>query len=98
MQMHLRQIRIHPRILPAVRSVYEVFLNYTKPDRYVDTFIVSQKQNDMQKFMSTTVRRGYLLCHLIMAMRGNVTVIGLIMTSAACLKSEGQNILLCSGL
>jgi len=41
--MHLLQIKIHPKILPAVRSVSEAFLNYTKQDRYVDTFIKSQK-------------------------------------------------------
>jgi hypothetical protein len=88
MHIHLRQFKIQPRILPAVRSVCEVSPNYTKQDRYVDTFIISQKQNEMQKFMYATVRRGYLLCHMIMAKRGNVTVIGLIMNSTACLKCE----------
>jgi hypothetical protein len=55
------KVKIQPRILPAVRSVSEVFLNYTKQDQCVETFITSQKENDMQKFMPATVRRGYLL-------------------------------------
>jgi hypothetical protein len=36
--MHSPQFNAQPRILPAVRSVSEVVLNYTKRDRYVAHF------------------------------------------------------------
>jgi len=39
----------------------------------LNTIITSQKQNDMQNFMPATVRRGFLLCHLIMAKRENAS-------------------------
>jgi hypothetical protein len=55
-QMNRRQIKIQRRILPALQSVSEVFLNYTKQDQYIDTFITSQKQNDIQKLMPASVR------------------------------------------
>jgi len=70
--MHLRIIKIQPKILPAVRSVSEDFLNYTKQYQCVDTFITSQKQKDMQ-VMPATVRRGYLMYHLITIGRDNAT-------------------------
>jgi len=53
----------------------------------LNAFIASQKQNDMQKFKPASVRRGYLLRHLIMAIRENASH-WLIMMAAVCSNFE----------
>jgi hypothetical protein len=58
-----------------------------------NTFITSQKLKDMQTFMPATARRGYLLCHLIMAKRDNAShrVIMMVAVCSKCEESEHRD-------
>jgi hypothetical protein len=53
----------------------------------LNIYITSQKLNNMKKFMPATVRRGYLLCHLVMAKREHASH-RVIMMAAVCSKYE----------
>ena len=58
--MYRQQIVIRPRILPAVRSVSEVFLNYTKEERYVERFYHISEAKLRAKFYSCDCEEGLL--------------------------------------
>jgi len=63
--MYGRQIVIRPRILPAVRSVSEVFLNYTKDYRYVEHFDHISEAKLRAKFYACDFEEGILYLEFV---------------------------------
>ena len=73
-------------ILPSVRSVSEVFLNYTKQDQYVELFYHTSEAKQHAKIHACE-GEGYFLWHLFMAKRENASHWVIIM-AAVCSKCE----------
>jgi hypothetical protein len=80
-------MKMQTRILPAVRSVSEVFLNYTKKNRYVERFYHISEAKHHPKHLRATVRRGYLTWTLFKPMSVNASH-RVIMMASFCLKCK----------
>ena len=81
--MYRRQIKIRPRIVPAARSVSEVFLNYTKNYQYVEHFYHISEAKRRAKFYACDCEEGIL--YLYTSQRGNASR-RVIMMAAVCSK------------
>jgi len=62
--MYGRKIVIRPRILPAVSSVSEVFLNYTKEERYVENFDHISEAKLRAKYYACDCEEGFYIWNL----------------------------------
>ena len=80
-------MKMQLRILPAVRSVSEVFLNYTKKNLYVEHFYHISEAKHPAKVLPATVRRGYLTWIFFKPMRVNASH-RVIMMASFCSKCE----------
>jgi len=83
--MYRRKIVIRPRILPAVRFVSEVFLNYTKEERYVEHLYHISEAKRREKFYTCDCEEGYYSWNLFTSQRGNASHL-VIMIAAVCSK------------
>jgi len=58
-------MKMQLRILPAVRSVSEVFLNYTKKNRYVERFYHISEAKRHAKFFACDCEEGVFILDIV---------------------------------
>ena len=85
--MYRRQFVIRLRILPALRSVSEVFLNYTKKERYVEHFYHISETKHREKLYTCDCEEGYYIWNLFTSQRGNASH-RVIIIAAVCSKCK----------
>ena len=85
--MYGRQIVIRPTILPAVRSVSEVFLNYTREERYVEHFDHISEAKRRAIYYACDCEEGAYIWNLFTSQHGNASHL-VIMMAAVCSKRK----------